>query len=119
MTTKITAIPGIGKVTEKILKESGYSRIDDLVNASIDKLSELHGFGPVRARQIISLARKVAEQDASPQPDNSVDSPPPEAPAKKKNKGKKDKAKDKKKDKKKNKKDKNKGKKKKNRKKKK
>jgi NAD-dependent DNA ligase len=98
MTTPITAIPGIGRTTEKILNESGYSSLDDIVNATVEKLSEVHGFGPVRADRIISLARRIIEQDAVLQPHGETDDSPAEAPPKKKDKKKKGKKKDKKRD---------------------
>ncbi len=56
MTTSITDISGVGAITAEILKEQGYNTIEDLAAANVDDLAKLHGFGAVRAKQIIDLA---------------------------------------------------------------
>lgn len=97
MTTSITDISGIGAVTAEILKEQGYKTIEDLAAAHVDDLSKLHGFGAVRAKQTIDLAKNHVV--AAPEPQDPVTTVKESAPnpAKKKKKKKDKKHKDSKK----------------------
>lgn len=97
MATPTTNIPGIGAVTAKNLDEQGYSSIEDIAKAEADELAKIHGFGVVRARQVISLAQKIvdANPDGLEVPATTEDSPAENSSKKPNKKKKKSKKKDK------------------------
>lgn len=98
MTTSITDISGVGAITAEILKEQGYSTIEDLAAANVEDLAKLHGFGAIRAQQIIDLAKNHVPDTSEPQEQVEMESEPdsetvaPKPDKKKKKKKKKDKA---------------------------
>lgn len=59
MTTPIIKINGIGLRTAEILVENGFKCAEDLAAASVDALSKIHGFGPVRAKLVIETAQAL------------------------------------------------------------
>ena len=59
MTTPIIKINGIGLRTAEILVENGYKCAEDLAASSVDALSKIHGFGPVRAKLVIETAQAL------------------------------------------------------------
>lgn len=95
MTTSITDISGVGTATAEILRRQGYNTIDDLAAANVDDLAALHGFGVIRAQQIIDLARNHLTNIPAPENQVAVVSEEPaseevaSAPSKKKKKKKK------------------------------
>ena len=52
---KLEDIPGIGKKTLAILKESGFGTLSKLENVEVDDLSELKGIGKKTAEKIIAI----------------------------------------------------------------
>ncbi len=98
MTTSITDISGVGAITAETLKEQGYNTIEDLAAANVDDLAKLHGFGAVRAKQIIDLANNhltalPEQQDPVETAKESITEKAATKPGKKKKKKKSDKKK--------------------------
>jgi Holliday junction resolvasome RuvABC DNA-binding subunit len=56
---KITDIMGVGDKTAMILKDMGFSKIDDLVDADVDTVSKVPGVGVTTAKKIIYGARAL------------------------------------------------------------
>jgi predicted RecB family nuclease len=117
---EMTQIAGIGPAAAELLRQAGFDSVESLAETNVLALSEVKGFGPIRAQTIISAAKDLIEVDVksvdTPSGSSEIMEQPEEAPVEKnkKNKIKKDKEEKKKKNKQKDKaKDKNKKKKKK------
>lgn len=61
MKKKLTDIPGIGPATAVIMDEQGFTNILDVANATPEMMTELPGFGIIRANRIIAAAQKLLE----------------------------------------------------------
>ena len=109
MATPLTEIPGIGPSTAEILQAQGFDSAETLAASTVEKVSEVPGFGTLRATAVIRAANELlnanatkdAESKASPQKDKKKKPKDEDKKGKGKGKGKaKDKKKKKNKDKK-------------------
>ena len=85
MSTPLTNIPGIGPSTAEALQTHGFDSLETLAASSIEKISEVPGFGAARSAAILQAASDMASPETPEQSE--------EKPAKKKNKKDKDKKK--------------------------
>lgn len=99
----LTDVTGIGPAAAKNLEAGGIVDARALAKASEDKISEIPGFGPVRAAQVIAAAKALLTMDQSPAPAPKAPASPKDEAKPKKDKKEKSSKKDKKKKKKKDK----------------
>lgn len=66
MAISILKIKGIGLHTAEVLKENGYATAEHLVKATTLELSEIPGFGPVRAAKVIASASELIAEQPEP-----------------------------------------------------
>ena len=57
----ISALPGIGPKSEKVLIAAGYKTIDDIANATLEDLLNVKGIGKKTAEKIIEAAKEFKE----------------------------------------------------------
>lgn len=57
MATSITEITGIGEHTARLLMENGFSSAQQIAEADENALTQVKGFGPARAKNIIAAAK--------------------------------------------------------------
>lgn len=55
-------LEGVGEKTEMLLKEAGFKTVGDILNATIDSLSNIEGIGNKKAEKIIDSAKKHVEE---------------------------------------------------------
>lgn len=86
MKTPVTDVTGIGPHTAKLLNEHGFSSAESLAATTTEKLSEVPGFGPLRAQRVIDAAKDVIPPTTKPsKPESkSKDVTPPKKKSKKK-----------------------------------
>ena len=65
MTTQIERVAGVGPHAAQVLKKSGFTTIAKLANATVAQLSEVPGFGGVRAERVINSAKELLAGQAS------------------------------------------------------
>lgn len=63
----LSEIPGVGKTTQKVLEEAGYTTARKIVEAGIEKLSELKGVGVKTAEKILAACKEVIKDAAPPE----------------------------------------------------
>ena len=94
MATALTDIPGIGPSTAEILQAQGFDSAETLAASTVEKVSEVPGFGTLRATAVIRAANELIGSNAA---DQSADQPAKKAvkkpSAQKGKKSKKDKSK--------------------------
>ncbi|MBI5893127.1 MAG: transcription termination/antitermination protein NusA [Deltaproteobacteria bacterium] len=54
----VGVLEGVGEKTEMLLKEAGFKTVGDILNATIDSLSNIEGIGVKKAEKIIDSAKK-------------------------------------------------------------
>ena len=64
MSTPLTAVSGIGPAAAGLLEKHGIATVEQLVQASIDDLTQVPGFGPARAATVLGAARDVLDGPA-------------------------------------------------------
>ena len=107
MATPLTEIPGIGPSTAEILQAQGFDSAETLAASTVEKVSEVPGFGRLRATAVIRAANELVNTTATESAesknakDESKASTKKDKKKKQKDKAKKGKGKDKKKKKKK------------------
>lgn len=57
----VSILEGVGEKTEMLLKEAGFKTVGDILNATIDLLSNIEGIGNKKAEKIIDSAKKHME----------------------------------------------------------
>ena len=60
MSTPVTEISGIGHATADILKEHGFGTAESIATSAASALAVVPGFGPIRSKNVIAAAKKVA-----------------------------------------------------------
>lgn len=61
MPTALTEISGIGPAAAKLLKKHGFKNVGDIAASSVDDLSRVPGFGPVRSKAVIISAKALMD----------------------------------------------------------
>ena len=59
MATPLTEIPGIGPSTAEILQTQGFDSAETLAASTVEKVSEVPGFGSLRASAVIRAANEL------------------------------------------------------------
>ena len=65
MPTPLTEIPGIGPSTAEVLQANGFDSAETLAASTVEKISEVPGFGTSRATTVLEAARQIAVPDKS------------------------------------------------------
>ena len=67
MAKKLNTLSGIGDYTAAILEKNGFASVEELASATVNELTKVPGFGSIRARKIIDLAKQHLK-DSAPKP---------------------------------------------------
>lgn len=60
MSTPLTEVPGIGPSTAEVLQANGFDSAETLAASTLEKISEVPGFGASRATAVLEAARNIA-----------------------------------------------------------
>ncbi len=71
----VTEIDGVGSGTADNLVDAGFETVSDVAEATVNELSEVKGFGEVKADETIDEAESMLEESSSGESDETVDDP--------------------------------------------
>lgn len=67
MSTPLTEIPGIGPSTAEVLQAHGFDSAETLAASAVKKVSEVPGFGEIRAAAVLKAANAIVDIEESKQ----------------------------------------------------